>query len=246
MRWAGMSLYLNLGHSYETLGNETEARRYYEMAANRLRDVPEGPYKDAEMIPPLDRQFPSDLAEDRVSASMILMINGSFGVGKTTIAKLLRASLPGSAIYDPEWAGFFFRRLPKWIKLKGSGSDDYQDIALWRRFAVAGGRLFRLFASGPVIIPMAFSRRDYFDEVVSGIEALDHELRVLCLKANLATIKKRLVQRGTKIEGPGSEWIARRIIECVEAHEDPHFGEPVDTENRSAHDVAEDIINRLQ
>src|SRR5262245_33948031 len=121
MSWAGMSLYVNLGHSYETVGNGTEARVDDEMAANWMRDVPDVPYRDAEMIPPLDRQFPSDLAEDRVSASMILMINGSFGVGKTTIAKLLRASLPGSAIYDPEWAGFIFRRLPKWIKLKGSG-----------------------------------------------------------------------------------------------------------------------------
>lgn len=176
---------------------------------------------------------------------MIVMINGSFGVGKSTIAKLLRGSLPGSAIYDPEWIGFFLRRLPKWIKLKGSGSDDYQDIVLWRRSTVAGVRLFRLFASGPVIIPIAFSRRDYFDEVVRGIEALDSELRVFCLKASLATVKRRLVGRGTKIEGPGSEWIACRIIECVEAHDDPHFGEPVDTEAHSAREVAEEIIRRL-
>jgi|SRR5262245_31078342 len=177
---------------------------------------------------------------------MIVMINGSFGVGKTTIAKLLRRSLSGSAIYDPEWVGFVLKRLPRWIRLNGSGSGDYQDIVLWRRSAVAGVRLFRLIASGPVIVPMVFSRRDYFDEVISGIEPLDSEHRVFCLKASLATVKKRLVERGTKIEGPGSEWIARRIIECVEAHHDPHFGEPVDTENRSAHDVAEDIINRLQ
>jgi len=40
------SLYLNVGHSHETLGNKTEARRYYEMAADRLDDVPEGPYKN--------------------------------------------------------------------------------------------------------------------------------------------------------------------------------------------------------
>jgi hypothetical protein len=177
---------------------------------------------------------------------MIVMINGSFGVGKTTIAKLLCGSLPGSAIFDPEWAGFFLGRLPRWIKLKGSGSDDYQDIALWRRSAVAGARLFRLFAPGPVLIPMAFSRRDYFDEVVGGIERLDSDLRVFCLKASISTVRKRLVERGTKIEGPGTEWIARRIMECVDAHEDPHFGEPVDTENRSAREVAEDIIKRLQ
>jgi AAA domain len=177
---------------------------------------------------------------------MIIVVNGSFGAGKTTIAKLLRRSLPGSAIYDPEWIGFVLRRLPKWIKLKGAESDDYQDIVLWRRSAVAGVRLFRVFTSGPVIIPMAFSRRNYFDEVISGIEPLDSELRVFCLKASLATVKKRLMERGTRIEGPGTEWIARRIIECVEAHSDPHFGEPVDTENRSAHEVAEDIIKRLQ
>lgn len=40
------SLYLNLGHSYETLGNLTEARRHYQMAADRLDGVPDGPYKD--------------------------------------------------------------------------------------------------------------------------------------------------------------------------------------------------------
>jgi AAA domain len=177
---------------------------------------------------------------------MIVMINGSFGVGKTTIAKLLRHSLPGSAIYDPEWVGFVLRRLPKWIKLKGAGSGDYQDIVLWRRSAVAGVRLFRIFAPGPVIIPMAFSRRDYFDEFIRGIEPLDSELRVFCLKASLTTIKKRLVERGAEIEGPGTEWIARRIVECVEAHNDPHFGEPIDTEDRSARDVAEDIIKRLR
>jgi AAA domain len=177
---------------------------------------------------------------------MIVLINGSFGVGKTTIAKLLRHSLPGSAIYDPELVGFVLRRLPKWIKLNGAGSDDYQNIALWRRSAVAGVRLFRLFASGPIIVPMAFSRRDYFDEVVTGIRPLDSEVRVFCLRAGLATVKKRLVERGTKIEGPGTEWIARRIIECVEAHKDLHFGEPVDTESRSAREVAEEIINRLQ
>jgi len=177
---------------------------------------------------------------------MIVLINGSFGVGKTTVAKLLRHSLPGSAIYDPEWLGFVLKRSPKWVNLNGSGSDDYQDIVLWRRSAVAGVRLFRFCASGPVIVPMALSRRDYFDEVIMGIEPLDSELRVFCLKASLATIKKRLVERGTEVEGPGTEWIARRISECVEAHNDPHFGESVDTENRSAHDVAEDIIKRLQ
>lgn len=176
---------------------------------------------------------------------MIVMINGSFGIGKTTVARLLNDSLPGSVIYDPEWAGLVLMRLPKWIKLKGSGSNDFQDIDLWRRSAVAGISLFRLFASGPVIVPMTFSHRAYFDEVVRGIRRLDPELKVFCLKASLSAVKKRLVERGTKIEGPGTEWIARRIVECAEAHRGTHFGEPVDTEDRSACETAGDIAERL-
>jgi broad-specificity NMP kinase len=176
---------------------------------------------------------------------MIVMINGSFGVGKTTIAKLLHSYLPNSVIYDPEWVGFVLMRLPTWIRLRGSGSDDFQDIDLWRRSTVAGTKLFSLLASGPVIVPMTFSHRAYFDEVIIGIRRLDPKLRVFCLKASLATIKKRLVERGTNIEAVGAEWIGRRIRECVEAHHDPYFGEPVDTEERSAREVAEDIVKRL-
>jgi chloramphenicol 3-O-phosphotransferase len=177
---------------------------------------------------------------------MIVMINGSFGAGKTTVAKLLREAFPGSMIFDPEWAGSFLMRLPRWIRLKGSGSDDFQNIELWRRSAVGGVRLFRLLARGPVIVPMAFSRRSYFDEVLSGIRGFDPELRTFCLRASLPTVKARLVGRGSKVEGPGSEWVARRAAECVAAHADPHFGEPVDTEHRSAREVAEEIVEKLR
>jgi broad-specificity NMP kinase len=177
---------------------------------------------------------------------MIVLINGSFGVGKTTVAKLLREALTGSAIYDPEWAGIAMMHLPRWVKLKGSGTGDFQNIDLWRSSVVAGVRLFRLFASGPVIVPMTFSHRAYFDEIVSGFKRLEPELRVFCLKAGLPTIKTRLVGRGTRIEGTEAEWIARRIVECTEAHCDAHFGEPIETEDRTAREVAEEIATRLQ
>lgn len=177
---------------------------------------------------------------------MIVLINGSFGVGKSTVANLLRNAFPGSAVYDPEWAGSVMMSLPRWIKLKGAGTDDFQDIDLWRKSAVVGVRLFRLFTPGPVIVPMAFSHRAYFDEVVTGIRRLDSESRVFCLKASLPTVKERLARRGVKSEGRGSEWIARRIVECADAHRDSHFGEFVETEGRSARDVAEDITERLR
>ena len=38
------SLYLNLAHSHELLGNIAEARRYYDLAAAKVDDLPDGLY----------------------------------------------------------------------------------------------------------------------------------------------------------------------------------------------------------
>lgn len=175
---------------------------------------------------------------------MIVLINGPFGVGKSTVGKLLRNILPGSAVYDPEWAGLVLMRLPKWVGIKGSGTDDFQDIVLWRRCTVAGIRLYKWRASGPVIVPM--SRGDYLDEVIAGTRKYGTEIRVFCLKASLPTIRNRLTERGGPSEGPGAEWIARRNIECAAAHRDPHFGEPIDTEDMTALETAQYIFNGLE
>ncbi len=40
------SLYLNLGQSYETVGELDEARRYYSLALAHLETLPTGPYPD--------------------------------------------------------------------------------------------------------------------------------------------------------------------------------------------------------
>ena len=42
---------------------------------------------------------------------MIVMINGAFGVGKTTAAKGLLAPIPDSMLYDPEDVGQMLRTI---------------------------------------------------------------------------------------------------------------------------------------
>lgn len=49
---------------------------------------------------------------------MIIMINGSFGSGKTTAANLLLRMLPDSMIFDPEEIGYMLRKIVR---------EDYND-----------------------------------------------------------------------------------------------------------------------
>jgi hypothetical protein len=83
----------------------------------------------------------------------VVIINGSFGVGKTTVARGLKRRIAGSAIYDPEWAGLVIQRLPSWIHLSGRGTNDFQDVDLWRSSVVTGIRLFGGLRVVPCSLP---------------------------------------------------------------------------------------------
>jgi deoxyadenosine/deoxycytidine kinase len=174
---------------------------------------------------------------------MILFINGSFGVGKTTVGHVLRRRIAGSVLFNPEWMGSVLMRLP--IKFRGSGTDDFQDIDLWRKSVVIGVKFFRFFARETVIVPMAFCRRDYFEEVIGEIRKFDNQVKIFCLKANFETILKRLENRGEKVESGKSTWTIRKAKECIESHKDECFGETINTNKLNAVEVAAEILKRL-
>ena len=176
---------------------------------------------------------------------MIILINGSFGIGKSTVARLLRRRVPRSLVYNPEWAGSILMRLPRWVRLRGAGTDDFQDIDLWRMSVITGVRIFQAVSTGAVIVPMAFSRREYFDEVVTGLKMLDPDVRIFCLRADMATIMERLDARSRHGGARAVAWSVQKARLCVASHEDEHFGEPVNTVQASAPQVAKAILQRL-
>ena len=53
-----------------------------------------------------------------VSTPMVVFINGSFGIGKTTVARLLAAQLPNSSVFDPEHIGVVLSRLALLLPLR--------------------------------------------------------------------------------------------------------------------------------
>lgn len=176
---------------------------------------------------------------------MVIMLNGSFGIGKTTVARLLRQALPGSSIYDPELFGVGLLRMGKWFRVKRWRTDDFQHIPLWRKSVAAGIQLCGRFVGNPVIVPMTFSNRDYLDEVVTDLNSRGDGPRLFCLIADLETVQHRLSKRNFAPNSRAAAWSDKRSRECVAAHRDSYFGESVDTKNRTAREVAEDILQRL-
>jgi len=176
---------------------------------------------------------------------VVVFLNGAFGVGKTTVARALCARVPRSAIFDPEVAGWVLRRLPRWVALAGRGTDDYQDMPLWRRSAVWGVRAARLRAA-TVIVPMAFTNLDYLAAIRRRVGRFDPDVRHFCLTAPRDVVFARLGGRGADPASPRDQWAFRRAAECCEAHAGQAFAEHVPTAGRTVDAIAGDLAARLK
>ncbi len=175
---------------------------------------------------------------------MFVLLNGSFGIGKTTVAGEFAASVPGATIYDPEGIGSALRRLPPWCLGLRRQPDDFQDLRLWRSLIGPGAR--RKHRGVPVVIvPMAFSNLQYLDAFAADL-AKAAPVHRLCLVAPLDVVQARLLARGALPGTVGGDWVFRRSKECVEAHRDPAFGRPIDATRSPAEivDAIRGVIGR--
>jgi hypothetical protein len=173
---------------------------------------------------------------------VVILLNGAFGVGKTTVARELRDRLPGSLVFDPEKIGFILRRIPGWVPLAGRQRGDFQHLPLWRRLSIQGIRAARLLRP-VVIVPMAFSELAYLREVRQGVARFDRQVLHFCLVAPLPVVHQRLLGRGEDRER--SSWQFRRAAECCAVHANPAFAEQIATEAATAGQVAEQLGRSL-
>ena len=170
---------------------------------------------------------------------MILLVNGAFGIGKTSVARALVQRLDRSMLFDPELIGMPLQRT---LRVLGTSVDDFQNLPIWRRLTVQCLRAARIVAKN-VVVPMTFSNPDYLDEVRNGIAAFEPSVRHVCLVAPIEVVRARLIGRGSSPDAHG--WSHRRAAECCAAHHDPVFAEQIDATNRTAAELAEVILARI-
>jgi hypothetical protein len=173
---------------------------------------------------------------------VIIMLNGAFGVGKTTAAEILAAALTDAMVFDPEVVGSMVRRVTEGVRHGCEDTDDYQDIAMWRVLTVATAEQLRARYRRTLIVPMTLATPAYYREIRGGLARVDPDVRHFCLVAPLETVQERLRGRG---DGAGS-WPWRRAARCVRALDVPEYAEHIDTEGREPADVAGMILARLE
>jgi len=170
---------------------------------------------------------------------MIVFVNGPFGVGKTSVAKLLVQKIPDAVLYDPEVIGSILRRILGPFKKV----DDYQDYALWGTLFVGGARLLRKASARTLVIPMTVWRRDLFDPIIAGLRRVDEDLSCFRLTASKDVLMGRISSDTEDREA--FEWRTSHVEVCLKASHDPAFGEEIRTDDRTPVEVADRILKSL-
>jgi predicted ABC-type ATPase len=174
----------------------------------------------------------------------VILINGAFGIGKTTAAGLIKERLPHSIIVNPEHIGFVLQRM---YRLAFGPIDDFQDLMMWRRLTAQAVRAARGLGR-TVIVPMAISNSSYLAEIVDGIERFGHQVHHYCLTAPVEVVAERIRLRAAEsrtITSADIEWQLRRAAECCQAHKRPEFATHIPVGRLAPNEVADTLLKNL-
>ncbi|SDQ83000.1 AAA family ATPase [Virgibacillus salinus] len=173
---------------------------------------------------------------------MIIMINGAFGVGKTTISNELLNEVEGSMIFDPEEVGSMLRNvIPEEVKQLEAVTGDFQDLHLWKELTVNVAELLISTYKVNLIVPMTIQKPEYLNYIINGFKGIDRQTYHFCLTASKDTISKRLRERGEE----DGNWCFQQTDQCLKSFKENNFEEYIDTENIKVSDIIENIKDKL-
>lgn len=171
---------------------------------------------------------------------VIMFLNGAFGVGKTSAARVLHAALPGSVVFDPEWVGSML------MATLGDREDwplDYQLRPAWRRIVVATVHELRCEYDETLIVPMTVLRAEVWRDLSSGFRESDADMRAFRLTATEATLRARIVGR-PEDEGP-HDWCLRHMPTAIAALQGDEYGTEIPTDERTPEEIGAAILSML-
>ena len=121
---------------------------------------------------------------------MIVWLNGTHGVGKTTTAALVQQLIPESRVFDPEKIGETLMDVRPGLP----DTDNFQHWPPWRPLVVETARRILEYAGGTLVMPMTVLVEPYWREISEGIAAYDIPVRHFVLHADQDTLRQRIME----------------------------------------------------
>jgi hypothetical protein len=129
---------------------------------------------------------------------MIVWLNGTFGVGKTTTARELVPLLPNARMFDPEQVGYLLRHVLH------EPVDDFQDHPPWRAIVRKTAASILDYVGGTIVAPQTILVEAYAREIFDGLD-----VRHFVLHAGENELVRRI--EGDQVEAGAREWRLRHL-----------------------------------
>lgn len=171
---------------------------------------------------------------------MIVWLNGTFGVGKTTVGTLLSARDSRLRMFDPEWVGYMVAN-----NLTDHEVSDFQQLAPWRALTPLVADELIQFTGQHLVAAQSVLTQSYWHEISAGIRALGHDILHVLLDADRSAIKKRATE--DQVEISAKDWRLKHLpgFERSRPWMTDAADVVIDTSSLTASDVADRVCLRL-
>lgn len=167
---------------------------------------------------------------------MIIWLNGTFGAGKTTAARLLSERDRRLRLFDPEWVGYMLRE-----NLSDYPVTDFRHWESWRVLTpLVADELIR-FSGQSLVAPQTVLEESYWDELMSALTNRGHEVLHVLLEAEEEALRARI--NADEVDAAALPWRLDHISKFAHARAwmTGRADLVVDTTRLAAEDVAERI-----
>jgi hypothetical protein len=171
---------------------------------------------------------------------MLLWLNGTFGVGKTTTAREIVDRATGWRLFDPEWVGFMLR-----ANLSDQQFDDFQELPPWRALVPRVAKEIGQLTGEELVAVQTVLVEDFWLELRSGFDELGLDLFHVVLDVEDGALRDRIAQ--DTVEDSAKDWRLSRIetFHAARAWMTAQADLVIDVTERGPRDAANAILNAM-
>jgi hypothetical protein len=119
---------------------------------------------------------------------MLVWLNGTFGVGKSTTGDLMVRGDARWRLFDPEWVGFMLRA----NLADRSFGGDFQHLPSWRRLVPIVAAEISSHTGQDLVAVQTVLHQAYWNELVEGAQEQGFDVLHILLDADPGTLRRRI------------------------------------------------------